>query len=148
VCEARVALVVLVSGTAGCIWGRRGKVGLHGCLMRGGRDLVRRWVVALLEGRWEAGGEHGLSAVKGLLHAERGRDVETGERLPHERMSSHRVLSARAQSQQCKTKSPHASVDVDQRTDLPRQKKVAAVRDKASRLYPRVLHFKPKMYHT
>jgi hypothetical protein len=54
VCDARVAFVMLVSGTAWCTWGVRGKERLHGCLKRGRRDMVRRWVEALLDGRWEA----------------------------------------------------------------------------------------------
>ena len=53
--DARVTLVVLVSGAARCIRGLWGKEGLHGCLERGRRDLVGRWVEALLEGGWEAG---------------------------------------------------------------------------------------------
>ena len=75
-CDARVALVVLVSGTTWYIWGLRRKEVLHGSLEWGRRDLEgRRWVEA---GGRDGRGEDGLR----VLHVERRRDVETSHRRP------------------------------------------------------------------
>lgn len=72
--DARVALVMLVSGTAGYVLGLVGEEGLHGSLEWGRGDLERGRVGRL---------EDGLSRVEWLLHDEGG-DVEAGQRLPGE----------------------------------------------------------------